>query len=115
MLRDQKYKWQSSICNLDVLIRKSTIKTFRISGCLFTSQRGNVHNNNNNINNNINSNVAASSTLHEVKHPRIVPPPGHPPGGGTITIEYVPVVIYFWQIEVCGMIPDVDEGSIAGN
>ena len=57
--------------------------------------------------------VAASSTLHEVKHPRIVPPPGHPPGGGTITIEYVPVVIYFWQIEVCGMIPDVDEFSIA--
>ena len=34
----------------------STIKTPRFSGCLFTSQRGNVHNNNNNNNNNNNTN-----------------------------------------------------------
>ena len=32
-----------------------------------------------------------------MKHPRIVPP-GHPQGGGTISIEYVPVVIYLWLV-----------------
>ena len=42
--------------------------------------------------------VAASSILHEVKHPKIVPPPGHPQGGGTISIEYVLVVIYLWLV-----------------
>ena len=42
--------------------------------------------------------VVASSILYEVRHPRIVPPPGHPPGGGTATIEYVPVVIYLWLV-----------------
>ena len=42
--------------------------------------------------------VASSSVLHEVKHPRIVPPPGHPQGGGTISIEYVLVVIYLWLV-----------------
>ena len=42
--------------------------------------------------------VAASSILHEVKHPRIVPPPVYSPGGGTNAIEYVPVVIHLWLI-----------------
>ena len=35
--------------------------------------------------------VASSSVLHEVKHPKIVPPPGHPQGGGTISIEYISI------------------------
>ena len=36
--------------------------------------------------------------LHEVRHPRIVPPPVYSPGGGTNAIEYVPVVIHLWLI-----------------
>jgi hypothetical protein len=51
-----------AICKLAVHIRMPTIKTPRFSGCLFTSQRGNVHNNssntiNSNNNNNNNSNT----------------------------------------------------------
>ena len=36
--------------------------------------------------------------LHEVKRHRIVPPPVYLPGGGTNTIEYVPVVLQLWLI-----------------
>ena len=32
---------------------------------------------------------ASSSVLHEVKHPKTVPPSGHPQDGGTVSIEYV--------------------------
>ena len=31
--------------------------------------------------------VASSSVLHEVRHPKTVPPPGDPQDGGTVSIE----------------------------
>ena len=31
--------------------------------------------------------VASSSVLHGVKHPKTVPPSGHPQDGGTVSIE----------------------------
>ena len=40
--------------------------------------------------------VASSLVLLEVQDPKIVPPPGHPQGGGTSLIEHGLVVIYLW-------------------
>ena len=49
--------------------------------------------------------VASSSVLHEVNHPKTVPPPGHPQGGGTVSIELVFVGLCFFGwlllVEVC--------------
>ena len=52
--------------------------------------------------------VASSSVLHEVKHPKTVPPPCHPQDGGTVSIEQVFVGLCFlgWLLFVFFVLVD---------